>query len=319
MPEVSVLVPVLNGRRHLAEAAAAMSEQRVAGGVEFLMIDGGSTDGSVELLRDLVARDARFRLLDNPGRTTPRALNIGLRAARGALVARMDAHSAYPGDYLEQGIDRLRRGDVEHVSGPQVPAGFDRWSRRIAWALSTRLGSGGVDYRDARHERFVLSGFTGVWRAETLRALGGWDEGWPINQDVELAARLRVAGGRAVLLPTMAASYRPRNSLRTLARQYARYGHYRAKTAVRHSATRRPAHLVCPALVLSAPAALVRGATRAPARLGLAVYGAGIVITSARAPLSAVDRLALPAVFVTMHVAWGLGYLSGWGRYGWRS
>jgi succinoglycan biosynthesis protein ExoA len=318
MPEVSVLVPVLNGRQHLAETTAGMSAQRVAGGVEYLMIDGGSTDGSTAFLQDLVGRDARFRLLENPMRTTPRALNIGLRAAKGSFIARMDAHTRYPDDYLQQAIERLGHSDVEHVSGPQVMVGSDRSSRRIAWALSTRLGSGGVDYRVAGGERTVLSGFTGVWRAETLRALGGWDEGWPVNQDVELAARLHASGGTAVSVPAMAASYQPRNSLRALGRQYARYGHYRAKTAVRHPATRRRAHLICPGLVLTTVAALLPGRAGATARLGLAAYGAGVVITSAGAPLPITDRIRLPADFVTMHGAWGLGYLSGWARYGWR-
>ena len=318
MPEVSVLVPVLNGRAYLEESTAAMSAQQVAGGVEFLMVDGGSTDGSRGFLEDLCSRDPRFRLLDNPGRTTPRALNIGLAHARGEFVARMDAHSRYPDDYLAQGIERLRRGDVQAVSGPVLPVGSGVWSRRIACALLTRLGSGGADFRDLQRERIVLSGFTGVWRAETVRGLGGWDEGWPVNQDVELASRLRVAGGRAVSVPSMVADYRPRNSLRALARQYARYGHYRAKSAVRHPVSRRRAHLVCPGLVLTAVAAVAPTPLQVPACALLGAYAGGVAVTSARAPLTAVDRLALPAVFVTMHAAWGLGYISGWARYGWQ-
>jgi succinoglycan biosynthesis protein ExoA len=317
MPEVSVLVPVLNGRGHLAEATAAMSAQRAPGGVEFLMIDGGSTDGSRPFLEELCGRDSRFVLLDNPGRTTPRALNIGLAGARGEFIARMDAHSRYPDGYLADGIERLGRGDVEHVSGPQVPEGEGKWSRRIAAVLGTQLGSGGADYHDVLRERTVRSGWTGVWRADTLRALGGWDEGWPVNQDVELAARLHRAGGRAVSLP-MAADYRPRDSLRALARQYARYGYYRAKSAVRHPATRRRAHLICPALVLTVGAAVVPSPLQLPAGLILAVYGSGVAVTSVRAPLAVFDRLALPVVFATMHAAWGLGYLAGLARYGWR-
>ncbi len=317
-PEVSVLVPVRNGRAHLAEATAAMSAQRVPGGVEFLMIDGASTDGSRELLADLCARDPRFRLLANPGRTTPRALNLGLACARGEFIARMDAHTRYPDDYLANGIARLRRGDVQAVHGPVRPVGAGAWSRRIAYALMTPLGTGGADKHQLDRERLILSGFTGVWRAETLRALGGWDEGWPVNQDVELAARLRRSGGRAVSLPSMAAGYRPRESLRGLARQYARYGHYRAKSAVRHAVTRRPVHLICPALVLTAIAALAPSPLQLPAGLALAAYAGGVIVTSARAPLAVSDRLALPAVFLTMHVAWGLGYLSGLARYGWQ-
>jgi succinoglycan biosynthesis protein ExoA len=318
MPEVSVLVPVLNGMRHLEESTRAMAAQRGPSCIEFLMIDGGSTDGSREFLERLTRGDPRFRLLDNPGRTTPRALNIGLAAARGEFIARMDAHTCYPEDYLMRGLERLRRGDVEHVSGPPVPVGTDTWSRRIGVALRTSLGTGRADFRDVRRERAVFSGFAGVWHADRLRALGGWDEGWPVNQDVELAARLRAAGGRAVSVPAMAAYYRPQHSLAALARQYARYGYYRAKSAVHHPASRRPAHTLCPAVVIGTVAAVAPGPWRRPARAGLVAYSTAVAITSMRVSLPAADRLALPPVFVTMHFAWGAGYLSGWTRYGWR-
>lgn len=294
MPEISVLVPVRNGMRHLEEATSAMAAQRGSQSVEFLMIDGGSTDGSREFLERLALRDRRFRVLHNPGRTTPRALNIGLAAARGQFIARMDAHTVYPEHYLTRGLERLARGDVEHVSGPPLPVGTDTWSTRIGAALRTSLGSGKADFRDLRHERVVFSGFAGLWRADRLRALGGWDERWPVNQDVELAARLRAAGGRAVSVPAMAACYRPQHSLYGLARQYARYGHYRAKSAVRHPASRRLAHALCPAVVMTAAAAVAPGRVRTPARAGLAIYAAAITMTSARASLPVGDRLALP-------------------------
>jgi succinoglycan biosynthesis protein ExoA len=316
---VSVLVPVLNEEAHLERSLELMLAQDVPGGLEVLAIDGGSTDASREILERVAAADSRVRVLDNPAKRTPQALNIGLRAARGVFVARMDAHTWYPADYLALGVERLERGDVAHVSGPQIAEGAGPWSRRVAIALGTPLGFGGAKFRRAAGETEVDSGFTGVWRRETVVAHGGWDEGWPVNQDAELAARIRAGGGRIVCVPEMAARYVPRDSLRALARQYWRYGQYRAKTSTRHPESMRRSHVLAPGLVVTAAAAVVPGPWRGLARLGVAAWGAAAVATAAREAsrgASAGDAAMLPAVFAAMHFPWGAGFLAGCARFG---
>ena len=319
-PAASVLVPVLNEVAHIRGCVAAMRAQELAEDYELLLLDGGSTDGTRELLDELAGTDDRIRVLDNPGRTVPHALNIGLREARGNVIVRMDAHTLYPPNYLADGLERLRRGDVVWVSGPQLPHGVDAGTRRIALALSTRLGTGGAAYRhDAAGESDAASGFTGLFDRGFVERLGGWDEAWAANQDAELAARVRKAGGRIVLLPALAAQYVPRGSLRALARQYRRYGIYRAKTCVRHPESTELRHALPPTLVLAAVvAALPLGALRVASRALMAGYGVALLTTAGvaarRAPLR--DAAALPAVFATMHAAWGSGFLVGCVRFG---
>jgi hypothetical protein len=130
----------------------------------------------------------------------------------------MDAHTRYPATYLADGIARLQEGDVHWASGPQLPVGTDSGSRRTALALSTPLGVGGASFRlFHRDEVEVDSGFSGVWERTFLESLGGWDEAWPVNQDGEMAARVRKLGCRIVCIPSMAAQYVPRSSIRELA------------------------------------------------------------------------------------------------------
>src|SRR3954468_18910476 len=119
---VSVLVPVLNEAKGLREIVAAMRAQRLDGELELLFVDGGSDDGTRDILAELAAGDPRIRVLDNPRRLIAPALNIGLAAARGEFVARMDAHTLYPPDYLQRGIERLRRGDGAGGAGAQLPS-----------------------------------------------------------------------------------------------------------------------------------------------------------------------------------------------------
>jgi succinoglycan biosynthesis protein ExoA len=325
--DVSVLTPVLNEEAHIREVAGKMLAQRFDGTIEFLFIDGGSQDGTVEILRELQRADPRLRILQNPRRTTPVALNIGLSEARGEYVARMDAHTLYPEGYLAHGVVRLRRGDAAHVSGPQVAQGDGPWSRRIALALDTRLGTGSAQFRHALEEEIeVDSGFTGVWPRSVLETHRGWDEEWLNDQDSELAARIRGRGGRIVCVPEMEARYIPRNSLRAVARQYWRYGIYRAKTSGAHPESMRRSHLLPPSLALSLAASglPLRGIRRA-AGAAVGLWCAAVIgVTAAEAwrrardveTVRAADVAALPAVFGAMHLAWGFGFLAGCVRFG---
>jgi len=314
---------VLNEERHLHETVAALRAQDVAGEAEFLFMDGGSTDRSKAILEELAREDPRIRVFDNPAGHTAAALNVGLRAARGEFVARVDAHTAYPPHYLSRGIERLRQGGVDWVAGPQVPVGRDTWSRRVALALASPAATGGSGRWGSDVERqggeveLSTGVFTGLWRRETLDRLGGWDEGWPINQDAELAARTIAGGGRIVALPELGAQYTPRNSLRALSRQYRRYGAYRAKTFLRHPWSLRKPLLALPGLVLTVGAAVGGPRRLRPlARLGLGLYGATIAAEGVRASGGdARDALALPAVFATMHLSWGAGFLVGLVRF----
>jgi succinoglycan biosynthesis protein ExoA len=190
----------------------------------------------------------------------------------------------------------------------------------VALALTTRLGTGEAAFRHASEgEIEVDSGFTGLWLRSTLEAQGGWDEGWWNDQDTELAARIRAGGGRIVCIPEMAASYIPRDSLRTLARQYWRYGFYRAKTSRRHPASMRRSHVLAPGLVAALMLALVLpGRLAWPARAAVGAWAAAVLGVSALEARSAglSDAASLPLVFAAMHVPWGLGFVFGSLRWG---
>jgi glycosyltransferase involved in cell wall biosynthesis len=316
--DVSVLTPVLNEEAHIRATVASMVRQQFDGTIEFLFIDGRSSDRTRAILEELSAEDPRIRVLDNPQRTTAYALNIGLEASRGRYVARMDGHTSYPPDYLALGVERLSRGDVVWVAGPQIPRGDGVWSRRVTMALETGLASigskrWGVAGSDDEVE-LDTGVFTGVMPRSVLEAHGGWRGGWPINQDSELAARVLAAGGRIVQLPAMGAGYVPRNSLRSLGRQYYRYGLYRGKTSRHHPNSLRRSHLLGPGLVLAVCGAVVAPEPlRTASRVALGAYGLALVAASARAAIASPDRLGdavtLPLVFATMHGAWGLGFV----------
>lgn len=318
--EISVLIPVLNEEPYIRDAVARMRAQDFEGGFELIFLDGGSADRTKEILEDLAAQDSRIRVLDNPERRTPNALNKGLEHARGSLIARMDAHAYYPPGYLSAGARRLEVGDAQWVSGPQLAAGVDKWSRRVALALSSPLGVGGAAFRRrSEEETEVDSGFTGMWRRESLERYGGWDVRWPVDQDYELAARMRADGLRIVCIPEMAAEYIPRNSLRRLAKQYWVYGRYRVKTSVAHPQSMRRSHVLAPGLALSAICSvLAPKPIRTLARLGVGIYllALGYASVDVAEAGNLRDAASVPLVFSCMHLAFGFGFLAGCVEFG---
>ena len=196
-----------------------------------------------------------MRVLDNPRRATRRSGSTsGSRNARGDYIARMDAHTLYPEDYLARGVARLRRGGADHVSGPQLAARRRHLVAPGGARARHAAGPRRAQFRQCQRtgEIEVDSGFTGVWPRSVLEAHSGWDEGWPNDQDSELAARIRGGGGRIVCLPEMGAQYIPRDILKALARQYWRYGFYRAKTSGAHPESMRRSHLLARSLALVA-------------------------------------------------------------------
>jgi succinoglycan biosynthesis protein ExoA len=324
--DCSVLTPVLDEERHIARTVAAMRRQRCSARLEFLLVDGGSSDGTRAILAELAAQDQRVRVLENLRRTTPSGLNVGLAHARGRWVARMDAHTEYPENYLELGIRRLARGDTRWVSGPQIARGRGPVSRAVALAVRTRLGRGnsrrwGMERGDRDHEYELDSGvFGGVWERRTLLDYGGWDERWWRNQDSEMAGRFLARGERLVGLPAMGAEYSPRDSLRSLWRQYFEYGEFRELTARRHPHTMRRSHLLAPALVgdvalsLASPRPLRRLARRGLVIYAAVLVGAGIqAVHGAERPR---DATLVPLVLATMHLAHGSGSLYAAARHG---
>ncbi|HEY2258769.1 MAG TPA: glycosyltransferase [Solirubrobacteraceae bacterium] len=324
--DCSILVPVYNEERYIEQSWAAMQGQRFEGRLEFLFVDGCSTDRTREILERLAADDDRIRVLDNPRRAVSSGLNVALANARGTWVARMDAHTAYPDDYIALGVQRLRQGGTRWVSGPQLPEGHGPVSRAVALALASPIGRGGSRKWGARGQRdepeFELDTgiFCGVWSRSTLLEYGGWDERWPRNSDSEMAARFLERGERLICVPAMAAVYVPRDSLRGLWRQYRGYGQYRARTSQRHPDAMRASHLLAPAIVATAAASVVAPSPwRQLARLGFGAYTGALAVSGVRSlsqGSSAADAALVPIVLAIMHFGHGVGMIDGARLYG---
>lgn len=311
LESVATITPVLNDADHLTSAVRSIQQQRGMQVAAIVVSVGPSHDGSLAVAKRLAAADPRIRVVENPSGRTSVALNLGMEMVGDAeIIARVDARSVLPPDYLSQAVETLHRTGAGNVGAIQNPVGHTRIERAIAEAMQSMVGSGGAAYRHAGLAREVDTAWLGVFRRSAIEDVGGWDESFERNQDAELNLRLANAGHRVWLDPRLVVDYRPRSTFLTLARQYRDYGWWRCRTIHKHPGSVAPRQIGPPLLVLvlvgTAAASLVwsRLLALVPAAYGVAVLSAGM---ATRGPLS--QRVTAGLALATMHLCWGVGFL----------
>jgi GT2 family glycosyltransferase len=316
-PRVSVLMAVRNEARHLEAALAAVRGQDWPHErLEVLVIDGDSDDGTRDVAGRVAAGDPRVRLLANPARFVAQGLNLGLAAARGEVIVRVDGHCRVPAGYVRAGVEALRDGRGECAGGPVRAQGGSAFGRTIALAMSTPFGVGGASFRWSRVAREVDHLPFGVWRREVFEWLGGFDEALRRNQDDEFSDRFRRAGGRIWMQPEALVEYWSRDSLGGLARQYFGYGFWKVRVIrKRGGLPSSPRHLAPAALWLAAlGGALAAVAARNPllAAIVPGAYAAFLALATlvTLATRRQPEALLLPLVLPVLHGAYGAGFLA---------
>ena len=232
-----IVIPCLDEERHLPGLLTLLIDDAPPNSL-IVVVDGGSTDGTVMYAESFAARHANVRLLHNPARIQSAAVNTAVRAlgAGRKWLVRIDAHLTYPRGYVAGLIEKGEALDVAAVVVPMVTEADTReWFQNVLAALqNTVLGTGGAAHRGARTGRFIEHGHHALCGIAAFSAIGGYDEQFSHNEDAELDIRLRRAGGRIWLEPQFTIIYHPRRALRLLMRQYFKYGEGRARTVQRH-------------------------------------------------------------------------------------
>lgn len=232
-PPITIILPTLNERSHIRDCLDSLYSQDYDNIVSILVVDGGSTDGT----RDIVdAEGGIVRLIDNPRMTAAAAMNIGIAECSTERFVRVDAHTLYATDYVSRSVSTWLETGAQVVGGPMRPIGTNPFGRAVAAVTTSPLGvgPGRFHYSDVLEE--VETVYLGIFDKAFVLAVGGYDETnlqWAA-EDQELNFRIREAGGRIVLDPRIRSTYFPRNTPRTLARQYHNYGMCKASTLKKH-------------------------------------------------------------------------------------
>ena len=326
-PPVSVVMPVRNEERHLAESVRHVLSQDYPGPLELVLAVGPSADRTEQIARDLAAADPRISAVANPYGRIPTALNLAVGTARHQVIARIDGHALFPPDYLRTAVAVLAQTGAADVGGVMAAEGETPFQQAVAWGMTSKAGVGSAGWHTGGQAGPADSVYLGVYRREMIEQAGGWDEEMLRAEDWELNYRIRAGGGLVWFTPELRVTYRPRASLRALGSQYFHYGRWRRVVMREHPETASFRYLAPPAAaalvglgLLAGLAGLAGIAASAPAEVtaltaGLAIpliYLGGITAVSAMLSrgLKPRVRAQLPLVLTVMHMCWGTGFLT---------
>jgi cellulose synthase/poly-beta-1,6-N-acetylglucosamine synthase-like glycosyltransferase len=319
--QISLIIPCYNEQASIGLLLEAICVQKYPlDDLELVIADGMSDDGTRDAIRDYSSQhpEMNIRLIDNPQRIIPAALNAAIEAAEGNVIIRLDAHSAPRPDYVERCLAVLEETGAANVGGVwEIQHGAETWmARAIAAAASHPLGAGDARYRISGESGPVDTVPFGAFRREWLEKVGPFNEELLTNEDYEYNVRIHTAGGVVWFDPSIRSIYFARPDLHSLARQYWRYGFWKVRMLQRFPGTLRWRQALPPIFVLST---VILAALAFPfplARLLLAVQlGAYLLITTFAGLLQSIRRkdmgliLGFPPAIWTMHFSWGAGFL----------
>lgn len=324
---VSYVMPVLNEADYLRFAVQSILSQDYPGEKEIVLALGPSSDATDIVAAELVAEDARVKVVHNPKGRTPIALNLAIKASRHPIVIRVDAHSELAPDYTARGVETMFRVDAHDVGGLMDAQGKNALQRAVAAAYHSPWGLGGAAYHSGAPEGPAESAYLGIFRREVFDEVGYYDESLHRAQDWELCLRIRQAGHKVWFDPELRTAYFPRDEFKTLAAQSYASGVWRGELSRRYPDGKSIRHDLPPLMVLGTSLGVLAWVTgplltsRAPKSFRLALSAlklapvgyAGLVAYATLSGKSTTvkERILMLGVLPTIHFPWAVGFVKG--------
>jgi glycosyltransferase involved in cell wall biosynthesis len=319
---LSVICPIYNEEKYIAKCIESIVQQDYPKDkLEILFVDGMSTDHTREIIEQYTKEYPYIRIIDNPDKVVPHAMNRGIMASTGDVIIRLDAHAVYPTYYFSKLIKGLHQHQADNVGAQcrTLPVNQSTTSIAIAEALASSFGVGNAMFRigitrDIETDTVPF----GCFRRDVFEKVGLYDTELIRNQDDELNARIINHGGKIVLLAGLEFDYYARDSYAKLFKMYYQYGLYKPLVNKKLGSPATLRQFIPPVFVMG----LVLGAILSICIpiIGL-LYGAVILIYLAAGMIlgikmakkhhSAVLALAMPFTFFVLHFSYGVGYIHG--------
>lgn len=316
---VAVIIPTLNEAKYigaLLENICAQVPELVS---EIIVTDGGSTDGTVDLVQSASEKDARVRLVDNPRKLQSAGINlaVGTLPSEISTFVRLDAHSGYPGDFLQRVLEALQESGSDSVVVRLNTVGRTCLQKAIAACMNSVFGTGGSIHRTGGVSQFVDHGHHAAFKTKSFQSAGGYNETFVANEDAEFDTRLTAQGGSIWFEASAEVEYYPRTNLKALAKQYFRYGKGRVMTWRASGQPLKPRQLIPPSLAGVLAVSLVLSLfdwriLAIPTIYLTGCFAAALYLTlKSRFACTMLAVFALPVIHVSFGTGFILQFLSG--------
>ena len=310
-PSVSVVLPILNEERDLAACISAILQQKYDGEIEVILGLGPSSDKTDEIADKLAAQDKRIKLVKNPSGKTATALNLAIAASANEIICRIDGHAEISDTYIDTAVKILQKSGAVNVGGVMNAAASSGFQSVVARAMKSKLGVGASKFHTGGEAGPADTVYLGTFLKSAVLQAGGFNEKYIRAQDWELNHRLRLNGGVIWFDPRLIVTYRPRETFIKLATQYFEYGRWRRAVSRAHPGTVNFRYLAPPVALTLNLISLILGVIINPIFFTiLMAYLSLLIIGGLIEGKSMFEKLRLPSVFLTMHMSWGLGFLS---------
>jgi len=314
MSKVSVIMPCYNEETSIGRAIESLLDDYVMKHGEILVMDGLSSDGTVDIVSGYIKQNFPIKLLKNEKKLQCFGLNQGISAAQGEIIVRVDAHSFYPSGYIRKLVDLLDQTGAANVGGVMLPIGESPVQEAVALALQHPIGVGDARFHLGNYQGYVDTVYLGAFPKEIFDSVGLYDTNCRTNEDAELNIRILKSRGKIYLDSTIQVEYLPRDSFAKLAVQYFHYGRGRAYTTVKHRQVTSYRQVAPSLLVIGLMGSLVLSFFNP---LFFIFWGgyllsllSAVLFSWRKRNIPLKIRLLMGITFAVMHTSWGAGFLS---------
>ena len=313
-PLASIIMPSLNEAKYIRKAINTLLDDFVRANAEILIADGMSTDGTREIIKDLIQKGYPIHLLDNKKKYQVYGLNLAIKEAKGDIIVRTDAHASYPKGYVRKCVELLEKTGAMNAGGIMKPKGVPTLQSAVASAMQHPLGVGDAKFHLGNFSGWVDTVYLGAFPKNVFNRIGLFDTNCRTNEDAEFNLRILKAGGKIYLDNSLKIEYTPRASLLDLARQYFNYGKGRSYTTLKHKKITSWRQIAPVILVLGLITSLILGFWIPAFFSVIPLYWFTLTISGLLTPrkkhIPFPQRIILGTLFFIMHTSWGVGFLS---------
>ncbi|MBN1688951.1 MAG: glycosyltransferase family 2 protein [Candidatus Omnitrophica bacterium] len=317
-PFVSIILPILNEALSIKQCLESLLAQDYPKEkMEIIIADGGSIDGTREIVSSLQRQRSNIKMILNEKRIVATGLNMAIRESKGEVIVRLDGHAEVGPDYVRRCVEELYRLKADSVGGRTEAFGTENFGNSVALAMNSWFGTGGAQFRSSNISGWVETVFPGVWKRSLFDEIGLFDEEMVRNQDDEFSYRMLKQGKKIYLDSNIRIKYRVRSKIWDLFRQYFQYGAWKVRVLQKHPRQMKLRQFVPALFVATFIIAGFLGCCWVIPRIlfktcALAYLAANLGASSSIAVRNGLRHIFfLPLIFLIIHLAYGLGFLAG--------